>query len=651
MDTGLISNAFVIGVVSAAVYQTEKGLRALRLDEEGGYVDCSRQAGLLLDCPGEQRLLVGASLQEIKQCLGLWSRRQQLLQQLIGGMDGALREETRQMGLELAEKGLADVDAAHFARARLLACPPPADADLDNALRLSASFPHCQQLYSELAAAKDYIAPTAQVLQELVYFDFPSTIAPDELYRTLVDRGVVAEAVTLSVNPGTRPLSGLVFQFRSDAELQRYCPRLTHLLTKFVNRLQALYPKVLGVPVEKGTQQLSETASDTLVEAVKQFLVWHRRNRGKRPSKHRSADKAREAADKQKAYILQCMSKGRLPEVKKALLDLVYNQARTSLPKHLCKSLCDLGAQFTAWRYFDFAISAYTAAQLANPNDPFCWTGYAETLRELGRPEEALDAYTKAKDRFANDAVCWTGYVETLRELGRPEEALDAYAKAKDRFANDAVCWTGYAETLRELGRPEEAIAAYQETMSRFPRDGVARNALACLFVEREEYENATELLTVEQPRSLQNWRDFHVLAMAKLNQGFWAETQAMLERGMTETPFAHQRQVFQTSLAVLALRRKQPNIAEGNLEISNAQIIQFPLRAVLRAHAVAAQYRTDEAQRLLEQVKGYKRYGEIVDLAEVLARRYGLGRLKETAPELDLEIERRELALALRAA
>jgi len=65
VETGLISNAFVIGAVSAAVYQTEEGLRALRLGKEGGYVDCSRQAGLLLDCPAEKRLVVGASLQEI----------------------------------------------------------------------------------------------------------------------------------------------------------------------------------------------------------------------------------------------------------------------------------------------------------------------------------------------------------------------------------------------------------------------------------------------------------------------------------------------------------------------------------------------------------------------------------------------------------
>ena len=804
MDTGLISNALIIGAVSAAVYHTQDGLRALRIDEEGEFADYSRQAGLLLDCPAEKRLLASASLQEIKQCLGVWSRRQQLLQQLIGGMDRALREETRQLGLELAEQGLADADAAHFARARLLACSPSVDADVDNAIRLSASFRHCRRLYEELAAAKDHIAPIAQALQELVYFDFPLAVAPDELYRTLVDRGVVAEAVALFVNPGTRTLSDLVFEFRSDAELEHSCPRWAHLLTKFVNRLQALYSKAVKVPVKKGAQQRLKTASDPLIEVVKQFVVRHRQERNRRPSKRNPAGQALEAVDKQKAFIRQCLDKGRLSEAEVALMDLVRNQARDSLPKHLCKSLCDLGAQFTERGYFDLAFRVYAAARQANPRDAFCYTGYAETLRELGRPEEALDAYAEAKERFANnavcytgyaetlrelrrpeealgayveakerfandvvcwngyaetlrelgrpeealdayaeakerfandafcytsyaetlrelgrpeealgayaaakerfandvvcytgyaetlrdlgypeealgayaaakerfanDVVCWNGYAETLRELGRPEEALDAYAEAKERFANDAfcytsyaetlrelgrpeealgayaaakerfandvvcytgyaetlrdlgypeealgayaaakerfandvVCWNGYAETLRELGRPEEAldayaeakerfandavcwngyaetlrelgqldpaVAAYRAIVSRYPHDGAAPNALACLSVERGEYQEAERLLTVERPRSLQNWRDFHVLAMAKLAQGLYEQARAMLERGMAQTPFARQRRVFQTSMAVLALQRKQPHIAEENL-------------------------------------------------------------------------------------
>ena len=450
-----------------------------RIDEEGKFADYSRQAGLLLDCPAEKRLLASASLQEIKQCLGVWSRRQQLLQQLIGGMDRALREETRHLGLELAEQGLANADAAHFARARLLACSPAVDADVDNAIRLCASFRHCQRLYEELAAAKDHIAPIAQALQELVYFDFPLAVAPDELYRTLVDRGVVAEAVALFVNPGTRTLSDLVFAFQSDAELKHSCPRWAHLLTKFVTRLQALYPEAVRVPVKKETQQRLNTASDPLIEVVKQFVARHRQKKDRRPSKRNPADQALESVNKQKAFIRQCINKGRLAETEAALMDLVRNQARDSLPKHLCKSLCDLGAQFTERGYFNLAVRVYTAARQANPRDSVCYTGYAETLRKVGRPEEALAVYAEAKERFANNAVCWNGYAETLRELGRAEAALAVYAQARERFPNDAFCWNGYAETLRELGRPANALGVYAEAKERFPNNAVCWSGYA----------------------------------------------------------------------------------------------------------------------------------------------------------------------------
>jgi len=124
-----------------------------------------------------------------------------------------------------------------------------------------------------------------------------------------------------------------------------------------------------------------------------------------------------------------------------------------------------------------------------------------------------------------------------------------------------------------------------------------------------------------------------------------------MLERGAAEIPFARSRRIFQNSLAMLALRNKQPELAEGRLEITSAQIIQFPLQAVLRAHALAALRRNSEAGSLLDQVKSHRRSGQIIELAEVLARRYGLGGFEEASPELDKEIEDREFALLLRAA
>ena len=152
MQTGLISQALVIGSVEAAVYWADEGLRALRQDASGGFVDCSRQASLLLDCPAEKRLLVDVSRERLEALISFWSRRQRLLNWLITGMDGTLKDETRRLSLELAENAWTEEIAA-FARARLLGCPLPSDADPAGAIRLASLFWHvprfngCRRVY------------------------------------------------------------------------------------------------------------------------------------------------------------------------------------------------------------------------------------------------------------------------------------------------------------------------------------------------------------------------------------------------------------------------------------------------------------------------------------------------------------------------
>ena len=150
MQTGLISQALVIGSVEAAVYWTDEGLCALRQESSGGYVDCSRQASLLLDCPAEKRLVVDVSREQLEASITLWSRCQRLLIWLITGMDGTLSDDTRRLSLKLAENAWTE-EIASFARARLLGCPLPSDADTAGAIRpLSWHVPRfngCRRVY------------------------------------------------------------------------------------------------------------------------------------------------------------------------------------------------------------------------------------------------------------------------------------------------------------------------------------------------------------------------------------------------------------------------------------------------------------------------------------------------------------------------
>ena len=233
MQTGLISQALVIGSVEAAVYWTDEGLCALRQESSGGFVDCSRQASLLLDCPAEKRLLVDISREQLEQSITLWSLRQRLLNWLITGMDGTLTDETRRLSLELAQTAWTE-EIATFARARLLGCPLPSDADTAGAIRLANGLPHCLSMFQDLMAAVEYIEPVSLKLKELVYFDYAGDAPPDETYRTLLDRGLVADAV---MHLARGDLFGLVtllrLRYLLDDKLLSPYPRLPDLILAF----------------------------------------------------------------------------------------------------------------------------------------------------------------------------------------------------------------------------------------------------------------------------------------------------------------------------------------------------------------------------------------------------------------------------------
>jgi hypothetical protein len=275
MQTGLISQALVIGSVNAAVYWTDEGLRALRMEPMGGYVDCSRQASLLLDCPAEKRWVVNINRAQLEASVALWSQRQRLLNWLIAGLDGDLSDETRRLGLELAEESW-NAEISAFVRARLLGCPLPDEADIQGVFKLADGLPHCHQLYCDLFGAAQYIQPVSRQLQEWVYYDYIGDTPPDETYRTLLDHGIIAETVTLLAQGNAAGLDKLVMQFSDVHALREVCPRLPDMLTAWVGWLKKEYAdsfkktdstphklKVIHVP----------PSEDTILIAQQKFVV------------------------------------------------------------------------------------------------------------------------------------------------------------------------------------------------------------------------------------------------------------------------------------------------------------------------------------------------------------------------------------------
>jgi tetratricopeptide (TPR) repeat protein len=262
--------------------------------------------------------------------------------------------------------------------------------------------------------------------------------------------------------------------------------------------------------------------------------------------------------------------------------------------------------------------------------------------------------------------VAPTAYAETLRDLGRGEEALGIFAETMQRFPNNEVAPNAYAETLRDLGRGEEALRVFAETMQRFPHSAVTRNAYAHLLAERREFTEVERLLLSAAKRSetREDWIASHILAMAWLKAGRVEDALAEFERGARFCSVPNEKRYFITgqSIALLAARRadeaaqKLQDIAKDS-RLPREEATNVTL---FHVHALAEAGRPKTARDILESAK-------IIDfaaakqkrLAAALNERYGLSsgipasamnaeRLNEDIATLEFELARPNLRKSL---
>lgn len=102
----------------------------------------------------------------------------------------------------------------------------------------------------------------------------------------------------------------------------------------------------------------------------------------------------------------------------------------------------------------------------------FAEGGRARILRALGRLEEARDKYIAAAQEF-NDApeveYVWMGAADTLKDMGRTDEAIAEYQELVGRWPLNIHLWSGYAYVLLDAGRIDEAIATFGKSSAQRP--------------------------------------------------------------------------------------------------------------------------------------------------------------------------------------
>jgi Flp pilus assembly protein TadD len=206
------------------------------------------------------------------------------------------------------------------------------------------------------------------------------------------------------------------------------------------------------------------------------------------------------------------------------------------------------------------------------------------------------------------------------------------------------------------MGRLEEAKREFRGALTQFPNERVAKNALACLLIEAGETSEARPLLAAPDPKTEQDWRDYHVAAMAYIKDGNYEEAEKLLGDGAQAVPFYSAREVFRASLAYVKLLRRQYQAASSLIGSGNVHNFRPPTVAVIDAHASAALGHLDRAQESLFDAER-SRSNAVIHLADFIRKRYSLGIYvgqfpdNEEAGLLDGAIAKAEFGLALRIA
>ena len=220
-------------------------------------------------------------------------------------------------------------------------------------------------------------------------------------------------------------------------------------------------------------------------------------------------------------------------------------------------------------------------------------------------------------DRFPHDEVARNARAETLRDLGRYEEALAAFEATMERFPHNEVARNACGHLLAQLGRFSEAEALLATIAGR-PRtrnEWIARHILAMARLRAGDAQGALVELDVGlQSCSFRDVRRYFesARALALLVDRRPSEAAGQLETLLKREPLPLNKVIDFTLFRAHALAEAgEPNVAETL--IGSATILDF----------------TAERQRRL---------------AAALSERYGLGtgllavgkRTEQLAREID---------------
>jgi tetratricopeptide (TPR) repeat protein len=216
--------------------------------------------------------------------------------------------------------------------------------------------------------------------------------------------------------------------------------------------------------------------------------------RGKRGRRRRkSAEEELNKLQGQLDLIVSAMWRRDFAFARKITDEVIDYQLKNARPIHVAKTLCNLATEAKALGLFPLQFELTERAIQIAPDDGWSWAQYADALLNLQRPAEALKAYEQAES-FGKGVVARSGRAETLRAMGRFDEALAAYDTVLANNTEDAIARNGRSGVLLALRRYDEALESLPDKLPITHNDWVGYHIRGMILLRKSRIDEAIRI-------------------------------------------------------------------------------------------------------------------------------------------------------------
>ena len=208
----------------------------------------------------------------------------------------------------------------------------------------------------------------------------------------------------------------------------------------------------------------------------------------------------------------------------------------------------------------------------------------AGILRDQNELDKAASIYRDVIKADPLNMHAYQGLGQTLKFLGRFDEAIDVFETAIWQFREDAGGYLGRAGVYKCLGDLTSALADYEHVIRKSFKNLIARNGKASILAARGEFQTAIDLLPDHAPSTQSEWVSYHIMGMINLKRGQVRQAMNMFEYGVTNIPWYDERQFYQTALTVALMKEGKFEDASVLLDIEATPAL-LPVVKILKMH------------------------------------------------------------------